>query len=828
MTADSNGGPAPPSPKPSHVPPSSRPSFPSCTILWSTQSGRAKACARRAARMAKSRGVSVLGRRPPPSAASADDRRSDGGDVSVAVPSSEVGGGGGGFGYGCAFDEYGPTNFLNLGRARNGGGGCEEGETTLLVMFVSTTGDAEQCDSIRQTWTALLHRSLPRNQFSNVKFALFALGDRAYGPSAFCAAGRKLAARLVQLGATPACPVGYGDDGTPNGGVFADLDGWLDGQFLPFLGGEGCGATEDVGSASPYRVERFEEEAEGVSGNAARSGERMEWQSEQYREHFDKFFSSLCPATAYRYDNRTGERAPAGDGTTPIQCPPLTGRVTSNERITAADWMQDTRHIRIDVQATETYAKTCVTDIAARRRDGAEVLPYQAGDVATIMPSNSAHSVNQFLDVLPAAVRSTADVPIEISFASDTGGITPWPRRCTLRGLLTHCADINALPEREDLRALSRFCRHGHGMGVDQRDKLLSLSETEGAALYGDYILREKRKWGDVLYDFDSIRWEDGGEDAGSGSTGGVPLTLEGLLSILPPMNPRHFSIASAPSVALTNRGRIEPDSGKGIDGKGRRGFTIELCVAIVKGKTIRGRPYEGLCSGYLSRLTPDDDDDAGRPPVRLWMRPGSFGKLPLNPLPSGGAGAADGVGTRPHRHFETPVMCVGAGTGVAPLRSLLQEREASRVLAGGDGRRASPAGRPGDSSSSIAEGGSRDNVLVFGCRRKASDFYYATEWNRLVESHRLRLVTAFSRDQRHKLYVQRALREADGGLLLARHLLEDGGAVYVAGGAKMARAVKDEIVECLAGWLEGGERDAKALLKRLQRAGRFSVEAWS
>jgi hypothetical protein len=48
-------------------------------------------------------------------------------------------------------------------------------------------------------------------------------------------AGRKLAARLVQLGATPICKLGYGDDGSPNGGVFADLDIWLEEELFPVL-----------------------------------------------------------------------------------------------------------------------------------------------------------------------------------------------------------------------------------------------------------------------------------------------------------------------------------------------------------------------------------------------------------------------------------------------------------------------------------------------------------------------------------------------------------------------------------------------------------------
>ena len=57
---------------------------------------------------------------------------------------------------------------------------------------------------------------------------------------------------------------------------------------------------------------------------------------------------------------------------------------------------------------------------------------------------------------------------------------------------------------------------------------------------------------------------------------------------------------------------------------------------------------------------------------VRLWIHPGSFSKLPLT---TNSTDWQDDSST--HRFFETPIMCIGAGTGIAPLRSLILEREA-------------------------------------------------------------------------------------------------------------------------------------------------------
>ena len=540
---------------------------------------------------------------------------------------------------------------------------------------------------------------------------------------------------MSQLGAQPNCALGYGDDGTPNGGVFSDLDVWIDNTLLPVLPKR----SEAIDSTS------YAESIYNVTVNVRQKEESPkdaeEWTKHEYQLEYQRFYAKSCPVTAYVYTTATAEKGKV----------PLVGHVVSNERITAASWGQNTLHICIDTEGM---------------RDGAteSLLPYQAGDVATVAPANSNDDVNKLLKVLPGAIQSIADtnITIELKGIVNGAGSTPWPRRCTLRGLLTHCADIQALPEREDLRVLSPYCDLEHPMGQDQRDKLLSLSDTSGAALYADYILREKRCWADVLYDFDSIR-----------------LTIDSLLNLLPAMRPRHFSIASAPSDKPSN---LKADA-----------FRVELCVAVVEGTTPLKRSYHGLCSNYLARL-------GKGAPIQMWIQPGSFGKLPLQLNEKG--------------RFETPILCIGSGTGIAPLRSLLLEREAVFKKLNGYGY-------------SSENDGTCDNLLIFGCRKESMDYYYRDDWEALINDKRLFVWTAFSRDQWHKIYVQQVLRGADNGKLVEKHILEHQGAIYVAGGAKMARCVKEEILECLAKAV-GGEKQAALLLKRMHLQGRYSVEAWS
>lgn len=578
---------------------------------------------------------------------------------------------------------------------------------------------------------------------TNQKFALFSLGDRAYGPQ-FCAAGRKFAARLFQLGAAAVAAVGYGDDGTPNGGVFCDLDLWIDNTLLPVLPKR----SEAIDLTTSSVESTYSVTVNFAAQEQAPSNYKEEWTNQKYQLDFQCFFSQSCPLQAYVYSTASVE-----DG----RAAPLIGRVVSNERITAASWEQNTRHISIDVKGMRENT----TDY---------LLPYQAGDVATVFPANSEQDVDKLLQVLPESIQSIVDFNVTIDVQSNSNGAESihWPRHCTLRGLLTFCADIQGLPEREDLRVLSGYCDLEHPMGKDQRDKLLSLSDTSGAALYADYVLREKRCWADVLYDFDSIQ-----------------LTVESLLTLLPVMRPRHFSIASAPSEKVKHLNEAE--------------FRVELCVAVVEGTTPLGRSYHGLCSNYLANL-------AEKAPIQMWIQPGSFDRLPLQ------------LNVKRSR-FETPILCIGSGTGIAPLRSLLLEREAVFKQA--------TVNQQADTNAEDDSDNVCDNLLVFGCRKESVDYYYRDAWDALVIEKRLHVWTAFSRDQWHKIYVQQVLRGANDGKLVEKHILEHQGAIYVAGGAKMARAVKEEILECLAKAV-GGEKQAALLLKRMHLQGRYSVEAWS
>ena len=137
----------------------------------------------------------------------------------------------------------------------------------------------------------------------------------------------------------------------------------------------------------------------------------------------------------------------------------------------------------------------------------------------------------------------------------------------------------------------------------------------------------------------------------------------------------------------------------------------------------------------------------------------------------------------------------IGPGTGVAPYRGFLQQRE--------------------------SQGATGRNWLVFGARHFGSEFLYQVEWQEAVRKGLLhRVDVAFSRDSTPRAYVQDRLREA-GTELFA--WLEGGAHLYVCGDAEhMAPDVHEALVEVVA--THGGlERDAaEAYLARLADERRY------
>ncbi|AUQ40877.1 NADPH-dependent assimilatory sulfite reductase flavoprotein subunit [Yersinia ruckeri] len=229
-------------------------------------------------------------------------------------------------------------------------------------------------------------------------------------------------------------------------------------------------------------------------------------------------------------------------------------------------------------------------------------------------------------------------------------------------------------------------------------------------------------------------------------------LNADQLITLLRPLAPRLYSIASSQAENETE---------------------VHITVGIVR-YDIDGRPRSGGASGFLAdRLDIDGD-------VRVFIEHNDNFRLPASP--------------------ETPVIMIGPGTGIAPFRAFMQQRD--------------------------AEGATGENWLFFGNPHFTDDFLYQVEWQRYVKEGLLTHIDlAWSRDQPQKIYVQDKLREKGAEVW---RWIQQGAHIYVCGDAnRMAKDVEKALLDVVA---EHGGMDAEQadeFLSELRFARRYQRDVY-
>ena len=223
-----------------------------------------------------------------------------------------------------------------------------------------------------------------------------------------------------------------------------------------------------------------------------------------------------------------------------------------------------------------------------------------------------------------------------------------------------------------------------------------------------------------------------------------IPFNL--LPDLLPGIKHREFSIASSLNMCPNE---------------------IDILMAVVSFKTRIREPRTGLCSAFLSHVNEGDS-------VRVWINKGTF-KLSSD---------------------DTPLVMVGPGTGVAPFRSIIQERILKGIM---------------------------NNTLFFGCRNRNGDFFFEQDWSDYEEKRGLRLVTAFSRDQERKIYVQHRMQEDSNNLYTL--MTEKQATVLVAGTSnQMPEGVREALVSIIEQRQTG---TGEEYVSCLERKNRLQYECW-
>ncbi|HEX8373200.1 MAG TPA: sulfite reductase subunit alpha [Chthoniobacterales bacterium] len=231
-----------------------------------------------------------------------------------------------------------------------------------------------------------------------------------------------------------------------------------------------------------------------------------------------------------------------------------------------------------------------------------------------------------------------------------------------------------------------------------------------------------------------------------------VKFTADEFIAVLRKLQPRLYSISSSLNAY--------PEQ-------------VHLTIAAVRYES-HGRQRKGVASTFLcDRVTSDV-------PVPVFVHTAKGFRLPEDK--------------------SLPVIMVGPGTGVAPFRAMVQEREVT--------------------------GATGKNWLFFGEQRSASDFFYKEEWEAAMAKGVLtKLTTAFSRDQEQKMYVQHRMLENAPEIW---SWLEEGAHFFVCGdGARMAKDVDfalSQIVE-----KQGGKTPEEAALymEQLRKEKRYKRDVY-
>lgn len=220
--------------------------------------------------------------------------------------------------------------------------------------------------------------------------------------------------------------------------------------------------------------------------------------------------------------------------------------------------------------------------------------------------------------------------------------------------------------------------------------------------------------------------------------------------AILEPTSPRLYSISSSPEA-----------------------HGDEIHITVAKDHFNVGDKQEvGLCSGYLTEL---QEDSA----FSFYIHPNKAFRMP---------------------EADKDVIMIGPGTGIAPFRSFLFERDA----VGASGR----------------------NWLFFGDQHFASDFLYQTEIQSFLETGVLtKFNGAFSRDQREKVYVQHKLQQHSAEVF---QWLDQGAYIYICGSKDpMSFDVEKKLTEIIATQKEISVLEAEKYMDLLRESGRILKDVY-
>ncbi|XP_028812932.1 methionine synthase reductase-like isoform X2 [Denticeps clupeoides] len=647
-----------------------------------------------------------------------------------------------------------------------------EKETAPVVFVVSTTGDGEPPDTAVPFVRRIKKKTLRRERFARLCYALLALGDTNYAN--FCNCGKTIDKRLQELGGKRFYATGHADDAV---GLELVVDSWIEGLWdaVRKALSEMAAAGPAVGSQQDNSAVILQETAEpsglGLKLRHLNLSEPDAEASEQPILRSGK--EKDVPGNAAVDASLTKSLPPLSESSLKVPAlPPPYLSVCLGDEVVRENSVPPLKENQHEVQISRAVPLTRHDSVKAALLIELDVsdkdLPLQPGGVFDVLCPNNGSEVEELLQRLKLGQRRDHCVLLEL--LKDTrkkGAQLPAhiPEESTLQYVITWCLELRSVPKKALLRSLVECTTSGF-----EKRRLQELCSTQGSADYNRFIRDPNICLLDLLRAFPSCT---------------PPLSL--LIEHLPKLQSRSYSAASS---KLRHPGRLH------------------FVFNIVESPACPERPVarRGLCTGWLADLVApvlqpygggpapaESSGDAALPKIYISLRPPGTFHLPADPA--------------------LPLIMVGPGTGVAPFIGFLQHREKEREQM--------PGATFGES------------WLFFGCRHKDRDFLFREDLEKFVVNGTLtHLKVCFSRDNSEgpgssPKYVHHSLQLHSKEIISL--LLEQNGCFYVCGDAKnMAKDVNEALIELFRTELQVDKLEAMKKIATLREEKRYLQDIWS
>lgn len=385
-------------------------------------------------------------------------------------------------------------------------------------------------------------------------------------------------------------------------------------------------------------------------------------------------------------------------------------RVVGVPRLTAEDYERTAVHVKFDISNCD--------------------VPFLLGDVLTVHPKNDSLKVSEFLK--SNGLDPNQVVKVNALHAVDARRQMAYVDQRPLQQIFEEVVDILGRPNKGFYKELAKFASD-----KSEQAKLQLIASEDGKEHY-QALSQETVTYAEVFRMFPS-----------------ATMPLEHMLSLIPCVKPRLYSIASSPRYNATE---------------------LELAIVILEWETASGKRQTGLSTDFIRRLREGDEVVCG-------MTNGTFNF----PDPT------------------TPMVMAGLGTGIAPFRAFAQERAWEQQRG--------------------AETG--DMWLFYGCRYREKDFMFGPELEKFAEDGVItEMHSAFSRDQKEKIYVQHRIKQ--NSQRIYEDLVLKKGYFYLCGQAGQTEMdIKNAIHESFADHGNMSMDQARAEFDKMGEEGRYCPELY-